>query len=260
MNKSYDKYDILKLLSEYLGKISETLLKEQDNLREELIKEKWYKIKDKFENVFKDYMSDLKEKLLEYIEGLSKDLRDNYDNAYNIVKNFIDPGLPSDLLLTNFISNKLEIDNDIKKSIDDILKDILNKSRSCTYWTNSESTLEYFRTKFDNYNYLNKIIKTMIDHSCMQIKKTSEIYDNLIKEFRLWIEHEINVKKEIVIEELERKKFEEEDRIKIKNEEERKKWEEEKRIYEQKKADWENICEKYNQLKNYINQSKIWKK
>jgi len=260
MNKSYDKYDILKLLSEYLGKISETLLKEQDNLREELIKEKWYKIKDKFENVFKDYMSDLKEKLLEYIEGLSKDLRDNYDNAYNIVKNFIDPGLPSDLLLTNFISNKLGRDNDIKKSIDDILKDILNKSRSCTYWTNSESTLEYFRTKFDNYNYLNKIIKTMIDHSCMQIKKTSEIYDNLIKEFRLWIEHEINVKKEIVIEELERKKFEEEDRIKIKNEEERKKWEEEKRIYEQKKADWENICEKYNQLKNYINQSKIWKK
>ena len=39
MNKSYDKYDIFKLLSEYLGKISETLLKEQNNLREELIKE-----------------------------------------------------------------------------------------------------------------------------------------------------------------------------------------------------------------------------
>ena len=261
MNQSYNKYDFIKLLSEYLGKISEYLLKEQNNLREDLTKENWKEIKNKFEKAFTINMNDLKAKLLEYIEGLSKDLKDNYDDFYNILKDFVnDAGPPSNLILKKFISKKLGRNNDIEKSIDDILYDIINKSRSCTDWKNSESTFEYIKTQFSNFNYLNKIIFTMINHSCIQIKHTSEIYDGIIKEFRLWIENDINSKKEIVIEELEKKKFEEENRIKNRNEEERKKWEEEKRVYEQKKKDWEEICDKYSQLKSYIMQSKIWKK
>jgi len=254
MNVSYNKYDITKLMTQYLRKIKESLIKEKNNLEEYLKKEKWKEIEDKFENVFKNYMNNLKKELLEYIEGLSKDLRENYNNFYNILKDLVDPGKPSDLLLTNFISKKLGRNNNIEKSIDDIIDDIIDKSRSCTYWKYRESFVEYFKNQIFNFNYLNKIIDSMIEHSCIQIEKASQTYDNLIKEFRIWIEHEISVKKEIVTEELERKKSEEEYRIKAKNEEERKKWEEEKRIYEQKKKDWENICEKYFQLKSYIMQ------
>lgn len=94
-------------------------------------------------------MNDLKAKLLESIEGLSKNLRDNYDNFYNILKDsLIDCGPPSNLLLKNFISNKLGRNNNIEKSIDDIINDIINKSRTCTDWKNSETLCKKNRSFF----------------------------------------------------------------------------------------------------------------
>ena len=158
----------------------------------------------------------------------------------------------SNLLLTNFIASGLGRDNNIEKTIDDIIFDIISQSKSCTDWKNSKSFFKWFQTKISNKEYLTQIINFMIDKSCQKLEKSSDFYFNLMKDFKVRIANEINCKKYKIIEELENKKLEEDNRIKIKNEEERKKWEEDKSIYEEKKKQWKNLCKDYKKLKEEL--------
>lgn len=125
MNKYYSKYDI-RFLFYYLNKIYLNLSKQKDSIEENLKKQSWTDIQNTFEKVFSENLNDLKKNLLNTIELLSKNIKENYDNFYKLINTFFINSIPnSDLLLKNFISNKLGRKNNIEQSIDDIINDII---------------------------------------------------------------------------------------------------------------------------------------
>ena len=246
----------LKIRSKILKKmliliIQKSLEERKSIIEEDLKKEDWKNIQNNFEQIFTSKLNYLKKELLDNIENLSNQIKNNCDELYKII-NEIMPCESSNLLLTNFIASGLGRDNNIEKTIDDIIFDIISQSKSCTDWKNSKSFFQWFRAKISKKAYLNQIINYMIDKSCQKLENSSNFYSNLMEDFKVRIDNEINFKKDKIIEELENKKLEEDNRIKIKNEEERKKWEEDKSIYEEKKKQWKNLCKDYKKLKEEL--------
>ena len=251
VDSDYSKCNIKKIFFDYLNVIKKSLEERKSIIEEDLKKEDWKNIQNNFEQIFTSKLNYLKKELLDNIEYLSNQIKNNCDELHKII-NEIMPCESSNLLLTNFIASGLGRDNNIEKTIDDIIFDIISQSKSCTDWKNSKSFFQWFRAKISKKAYLNQIINYMIDKSCQKLENSSNFYSNLMEDFKVRIDNEINFKKDKIIEELENKKLEEDNRIKIKNEEERKKWEEDKSIYEEKKKQWKNLCKDYKKLKEEL--------
>lgn len=251
INSSYSECNIKGLFSEYLEKIKKSLQDKKLIIEEDLKKQDWEKIQINFQQIFITHLNDLKKLLLNKIEKLSNQFKNNSDKFHKIV-NEIYPHEPSNLLLKNFISKRMGRDNDIEESINDIINDIIKESKSCTDWKNSKSFFKWFQAKIFKKEYLNQIIDFMIDKSCLKLESSSKNYSNLIEDFKIRLENEINCKKDKIIEELEKKKLEEDNENQIKNEEKKRKWESEKSIYEENKKQWQDICKEYKDLKEQI--------
>jgi len=233
INSSYSECNIKGLFSEYLEKIKNSLQDKKLIIEEDLQKQDWEKIQINFQQIFITHLNDLKKILLNKIEELSNQFKNNSDKFHKIV-NEIYPHESSNLLLKNFISKRMGRDNDIEESINDIINDIIKGSKSCTDWKNSKSFFKWFQAKIFKKEYLNQIVDFMIDKSCLKLESSSETYSNLIEDFKIRIENEINCKKDKIIEELENKN------------------EEEKRKSEEIKKQWEDTCKEYKELREQI--------
>ena len=253
IDSDFSKNSIVQILEKCKEELIDALKNEKNNIESSLKKNNWKTVQSEFETIFKEKTKNLHEKLLKTLETCSNEVNNHYKECYNLLNQFyVNSQSPDELLFKNFVSNKLGRDNDIKKSIDDIENDILSGAKSSTDWEKKTSFWDGIKTKFFDSTFLNKVINYMIDNSTSKINTFINSTSGFVSDFKSKINNEINAKKEKVIGVLNKRKEEEEIKIRDqqeKSEEEKKKWEEEKKAYEIRKKKWEETCKKYRELR-----------
>lgn len=252
----FSKNDIVSIMALCSQNIRYALEDHKSKIVSDLKNKNYKKIQQEFEDTFTKETTTLKNQLLEALETASNNIKEYLDICYDNLDNFYSqPNERKNLLYKNYISNCLGENNDIEKSINQLIDDIISGSRHATDKKNSEKFFSWLKTKIFDDSYLNKIIDYMLSKSTQKIKIFSDKIRNESDKFKKDIIDEINSSKDRVVEELEQKKKEEEIAIKManaKNEEEKKKWEEEKNLLESNKKKWEQLCRKYRILRDEI--------
>ena len=259
MESIYAECNIEKLFKDCLDEIKDALISLKFNIADKLKTGKWRDIQNEFEKVFKNKTNSFKDQLLASLEQLSKKIKDNYDNFYKLINRFLVDSIKpqQDFILVNYISNKLGRENNIAQSIDDIIFEIINESKECTTWAKSKDIWSWINSKLYSKEYLNKIIDFMIISSCKKIKEISENIYQIIKNFKMEIENEINFKKDYIIEELEQKKIDKEKEIQMDKEKKTKEWEEDKKLFEKQKEEWEKLYNEYRELRDDLTKLRL---
>ena len=262
INNDFIENNVMTVLNNCEEDITKSLKEQKENIEASLEKQNSKKIKENFEQTFKDKTKNLKEQLYDVIENASKNVQEHYTKCYELINKFYANSiLPEELLFKNFLSTKLGRENDIELTIEEMVNDILASSRDVTRWKNRKSFWEGLKTKFYNKYYLNKIIDCMIDKSTSKIKEFIANTSKYVEEFKTNINNEINTKTLTVRNILNEMKKKEEMDIKDKeekNEKEQKLWEEEKRLYEEKVRKWEETCNKYKELRYEITSMRLF--
>ena len=246
INLGFSQNDIVKILSICSVNLINDLNEQKNNLEKNLKNKKWDKIQKEFEEIFEKDINILKSELLETLEKASKNIAEYLDECYDNLDNYYSDKIKrKDLLYKNYISNCMGGDNDIEKTLDQMLSDIINGSRHSTDKKNVEGI----------FNYLNKTFDYIIQLSTIRIKSFCDKIKEEDEKFKKDMIDEITSSKERVVYELKQKKEKEElekKKEEVKNEKERKLWEEEKRLQEKKKVKWESLCKKYRALRDEI--------
>ena len=246
INLEFFQNDIVKILSICSVNLINDLNEQKNNLEKNLKNKKWDKIQKEFEEIFEKDTNILKSELLETLEKASKNIAEYLSECYDNLDNFYSDKIKrKDLLYKNYISNCMGGDNDIEKTLDQMLSDIINGSRHSTDKKNVEGI----------FNYLNKTFDYIIQQSTIRIKSFCDKIKEEDEKFKKDMIDEITSSKERVVYELKQKKEKEElekKKAEVKNEKERKLWEEEKRLQEKKKVKWESLCKKYRALRDEI--------
>ena len=262
INNDFIENNVMTVLNNCEEDITKSLKEQKENIEASLEKQNSKKIKENFEQTFKDKTKNLKEQLYDVIENASKNVQEHYTKCYELINKFYANSiLPEELLFKNFLSTKLGRENDIELTIEEMVNDILASSRDVTRWKNRKSILEGLKTKLNSKYYLNKIIDCMIDKSTSKIKEFIANTSKYVEEFKTNINNEINTKTLTVRNILNEMKKKEEMDIKDKeekNEKEQKLWEEEKRLYEEKVRKWEETCNKYKELRYEITSMRLF--
>jgi len=256
ISSAFMENNVMTVLNSCQEDISKSLKEQKDNIEASLKKDSWKKIKENFEQTFKDKTKNLKEQLYDVIEKASNNVQEHYSKCYELINEFYaESVLPEELLFKNFLSTKLGRENNIELTIEEMVNDILASSRDVTKWANRKGFWEGLKTKFNNSYFLNKIIDCMIEKSTSKITEFIANTSKYVEEFKTNINNEINTKtqtvRNILSEQKEKEEMERKDKEE-KNEKEQKLWEEEKRIYEEKKRKWEETCNKYKELRHEI--------
>ena len=256
INLEFSKNDIVKIMTSCSQNISSALTNKKSKIITDLKNKDWKKIQTEFEEIFKNETTNLKTQLIKALEEASTNIKQYLDLCYdNLDKFYSQPCERKDLLYKNYISNCLGGNNDIEKTIDEMINDIISGSRHATEKKNCSGIINWLGNKFFNKNYLNKTIDYIISKSTPLIKTYSDNIETESNKFKIDIIDEITSSKDRVVEELEQKKQDEEIAINLanaQNEEERKKWEEEKNLLESNKTKWEELCKKYRILRDEI--------
>ena len=256
INLEFSRNDIVKILSICSQNLTNDLSDQKNNIGKNLKNKKWKEIQKEFEEIFEKDTQNLKTELLDALEKASNNIAEYLSDCYNNLDNFYSEKIErKDLLYKNYISNCMGGDNDIQKTIDQIISDIISGSRHSTDKKNCEGFFNWLGTKFFDSNYLNKTIDYIIKQSTTRIKNFCDKIREEAEKFKKDIIDEITSSKERVVDELKQKKEDEElekRKAEIKNEEERKLWEEEKKLHEEKKLKWELLCKKYRLLRDEI--------
>ena len=262
INNDFIENNVMTVLNNCEEDITKSLKEQKENIEASLEKQNSKKIKENFEQTFKDKTKNLKEQLYDVIENASKNVQEHYTKCYELINKFYANSiLPEELLFKNFLSTKLGRENDIELTIEEMVNDILASSRDVTRWKNRKSIWEGLKTKLNSKYYLNKIIDCMIDKSTSKIKEFIANTSKYVEEFKTNINNEINTKTLTVRNILNEMKKKEEMDIKDKeekNEKEQKLWEEEKRLYEEKVRKWEETCNKYKELRYEITSMRLF--
>ena len=256
IKEQFTDNDIVKILTSCSQDISASLASQKSKIKDRLKNKKWDSIQKEFEETFKKETSKLKNELLSALETSSTNIKNYLEQCYDNLDKFYSQKIErKDLLYKDYISNCFGGDNDIDKTINQLIDDIISGSRHATDRNKCEGLFSWLGAKIFNDNYLNKVIDYMINTSIPKIKNFSEKIKKEVEKFKNDIIDEITSSKERVIEELEQKKEEEEIEINLinaSNEEEKRKWEEEKRKLEEDKRKWEQLCKKYRILRDEI--------
>ena len=255
INKEFNDNNISSLLDASILNLKDVLTKQKGDISSNLKKKNWEAVQKEFENVFEQETKTLKNKLLSTLENASNNIRSNYLGCYNIFNKFCNLEIKPELNeLKTYISNQLG-ENDIEKTIGQIINDIIRGSKTATDWENKSGFFDWLGSKLSSTNYLNKIIDYMIVNSTPKMKSFSDSIKNHVSNYKTKMIDELESTKGRIIREMENQQKEEDDKIKeqnLKNDEERKKWEEEKRLLEIKKKEWENMCKNYRILRDEI--------
>ena len=239
---------IATIIKPHVGEDLESMKKDSENYINSINKE----FND---NNIEQETKTLKNKLLSTLENASNNIRSNYLGCYNIFNKFCNLEIKPELNeLKTYISNQLG-ENDIEKTIGQIINDIIRGSKTATDWENKSGFFDWLGSKLSSTNYLNKIIDYMIVNSTPKMKSFSDSIKNHVSNYKTKMIDELESTKGRIIREMENQQKEEDDKIKeqnLKNDEERKKWEEEKRLLEIKKKEWENMCKNYRILRDEI--------
>ena len=253
MNDIFSGNKIIEILKDYKNKIKTSLEEKKSKIENDLKTENFEEIQNNFIEAFNKNANDLKKQIVDNIESISLNIKNNYDDFNKLINKFKDKKDSSIILFKSFICEKFnEKEKDIKKEINNIINDVVENSKNCINWKNSPSTYSYIRTWISSSKSLNKIIEKMIDYSCKEIESANKKLTTTINEYKMTIENELILEKDFIIGELENKIKEEEINIKSKNKEEYQEWENEKKLYEEKKKKWEEICREYRKLKDDI--------
>ena len=256
ITNDFQSNNVVEILEKCKDSLIESLNNKKNNIVKDLKSQKWKKIQESFENTFTEKTKILREELLNCLNTCSSEVKDHYDECYNLLNKFlVNKQSPKELLFKDYVSNNLGRDNDIEKTIEDIINDILTGSKTSTNWSKKKSFWDGLKTKFSDKAFLDKVINYMIENSTLQINDFIEKTKGFVEDFKTQIFKEVNTTKDVVSGILNDIKIKEENEKRIKeskNEEERKKWEEEKKIYEENKRKWEETCKKYRDLRHEL--------
>jgi hypothetical protein len=256
ITNDFQSNNVVEVLEKCKDSLIESLNNKKNNIVKDLKSQKWKKIQESFENTFTEKTKILQEELLNCLNTCSSEVKDHYDECYNLLNKFlVNKQSPKELLFKDYVSNNLGRDNDIEKTIEDIINDILTGSKTSTNWSKKKSFWDGLKTKFSDKAFLDKVINYMIENSTLQINEFLKKTKGFVEDFKTQIFKEVNTTKDVVSGILNDIKIKEENEKRIKeskNEEERKKWEEEKKIYEENKRKWEETCKKYRDLRHEL--------
>lgn len=244
-----NKDNIPEILSKSVSDINTILKNLKDNIEDKLKKKtKWKTIQDEFEKTFSSHIKGEKNNIISKLENSSDKIEEYKKEAYDLIKEFkTDPENIKNNVgeLKTYISNRLGEKNDYKVAIDNIVEDILSRSKNVTDWKNSSGLIDYLKGKLSDKFYLNKTIDFIIDNSKNELENFQTNISEIIKNYTEEVIKPIDIEKTNINsilkdaaekEELEKKKAEKElERIKQKNEEDNKKW--------------NPVCEEYENLK-----------
>ena len=263
IHTEFSNNDIAKKLDKCSENIENSLKDQKSNIKNSLLKKNWKDIQKNFEETFKKETTNLETELLSNLNSLSDIIQKYLDQCYNHLDNFYSKPIErKSLLFKNYISNCLGEENNIEKTIKQVIDDIINGSRTSTNYNEKDGIFNWLGSKLFDDSYLNKIIDYMIQNSIPRIKKFSDEIKTHADKFKKSIIDEITSSKNRVVQELKDKKKKEELEIKsinAKNEKERQKWEEEKAKLEEEKKKWEQLCKKYRILRDEITSLRLTK-
>ena len=252
IKREFSDNDIVKILMSSSQTISNSLAQQKSNIMYSLKNKSWDKIQKEFEETFEKENKNLKNELIKALDTASTNIKNYLDQCYNNLDQKFER---KNLSYKNYISYCLRGNNDINKTIDQMINDIISGSRSSTEKDKCEGFFSWLGGKMFDDNYLNKIIDYIIQHFTKRIKNFSDTIKQRDEHFKKDIIDEIISAKERVVNELKETKMIEdiEIRIALSNyKEEKKKWEMEKRKLEETKKQWEQLCRKYRILKKEI--------
>ena len=237
ISSAFMENNVMTVLNSCQEDISKSLKEQKDNIEASLKKDSWKKIKENFEQTFKDKTKNLKEQLYDVIEKASNNVQEHYSKCYELINEFYaESVLPEELLFKNFLSTKLGRENNIELTIEEMVNDILASSRDVTKWANRKGFWEGLKTKFNNSYFLNKIIDCMIEKSTSKITEFIANTSKYVEEFKTNINNEINTKKQTVRNILSEQKEKEEKKKKWKEKIKKKKMRKNKNYGKKKKG------------------------
>ena len=168
INREFSDNDIVKILLSSSQNISHSLEQQKSNIVKNLKSKKWDKIQKEFEQTFENETKKLKKDLLDSLDAASSNIKEYLSQCYDNLDKFYSENLErKDLLYKNYISNCLGGNNDIDKTIDQMINDIISGSRHVTEKKNCEGLISWLGAKIFDDNYLNKVIKLfyiLLDH------------------------------------------------------------------------------------------------
>ena len=236
-------------------------MKKKNKIAKNLETKDWKKVQEDFEDAFKNESENFKSQLISNIEESSKNIKIHYDHCYDILDEFYSEKCQRGCnLFKDHISNSLGGDDNIEKTMQQLVDDIITDSKSATKWNGIKNFFGWLHSKISSEEYLTKTVNFIINKISTNLKNFRDNIKEHIDKYKNNLNNEIKSSKYRVVAILKEKKEEEELKIKIandKNEKERKKWEEEKRILDEKKKKWEEICKKYRILRDEITSLKL---
>ena len=204
MSDIFSGNKIIEILKDYKNKIKTSLEEKKSKIENDLKIENWEEIQYNFIEAFKNNANDLKKQIVDNIESISLNIKNNYDDFNKLINKFKEKKKDSSIILfKSFICEKFgRNDKDINKAIDNIISDVIDNSKNCINWKNSPNIYSYIRTWISSSKYLNKIIEKMIDYSCEKIEFAIKKLTSTINEYKMKIENELILEKDFIIGEL----------------------------------------------------------
>ena len=187
------------------------------------------------------------------MEKCSDEIKTNYLKSFEIINQFKTNSKEEHKFkeLKIYLSNKLGEKNNYKEAFDNIVTDIVSNSRTATDWKNSSGFFDYLKSKFFDEAYLNKTIDYIISNSSKRLESFRKNISNLIDEYKVDIITKIDIEKNNISNFLQ-KEVEKEELKNKNNKKLNEVYEAKKKENEKSKEKWNEICEKYNEVKTKI--------
>ena len=225
INKNLTEKEIKDVFDKKTKDLKETFKKVADNYSR-TAHYYYNKIKEKFE-FFSQYFE---EEEIEKLEKLFKNI--NYKTFKVYLKESLD----------NFN------DKNIESVLEDMINEILEGVRECTYYKNSKGIFDWLLLQFSSTEYLYRIIDYMYENSEKKFNSFIETADNVSFDYYFYLSNSLEKLKDNykqIFESLvinEKRKI---DEINLENEEKEKLYNEEIKKYELEREEWINTCNRY---------------
>ena len=180
LNKSNDEID--KIHNDYLGKIDQSLMKNNNELIKELKSNNYKQLLKKINEEIKLNLNDIGPKIHEYIDKLDSESFQIIERAKKSIKKFYNKYDLETKNLKSSISKKL---GDIKQDLgNEIVKELEESCEGSTHILFKKGIIEFFYSLISSKAYLNNILIMLKDTSLI---KLDHIFDLLKKEIEKYL-------------------------------------------------------------------------